>query len=128
MMRARPKRQKSEPTITLINIVFLMLIFFLVAGTLAQPLDTALSLVRAQDLSAQPPEDALLIDATGGMSYRGVSLPDIDAYADSHEGERSAIRIVPDRDLSAMQLVQIANQLRAAGAERVILVTERGME
>ncbi len=128
MMRTRPKRQKPEPTITLINIVFLMLIFFLVAGTLAQPLDPELTLVRARDLAAQPPDDALVIDAAGELSYRGIPLPDIDAYVSEHIGDRSALRIVPDRNLPARQLVQIGNQLRAAGAERVILVTERGLE
>lgn len=128
MMRSRPKRQKPEPTITLINIVFLMLIFFLVAGTLAQPLAPELTLVRAWDLAAQPPEDALVINAAGELFYRGIPLPDIDAYVSEHVGDRSALRIVPDRDLPARQLVQIGNQLRAAGAERVILVTERGLE
>lgn len=64
-MRKKAPRQKSEPTITLINIVFLMLIFFLVAGTLAQPLDSELSLVRAADLTAQPPANALVIDPQG---------------------------------------------------------------
>ncbi len=35
MRRARTA-SKREPTIALINIVFLMLVFFMVAGTLAQ--------------------------------------------------------------------------------------------
>ncbi|HBT01217.1 MAG TPA: biopolymer transporter ExbD, partial [Citreicella sp.] len=39
MMRKVRQKTEREPTIALINIVFLMLIFFLVAGTLAQPLD-----------------------------------------------------------------------------------------
>ena len=40
------KRQKKhrEPTIALINVVFLMLIFFLVAGRIAPPLDADLQL------------------------------------------------------------------------------------
>jgi biopolymer transport protein ExbD len=44
-MRRKTARQGREPTIALINIVFLMLIFFLVAGTLAAPLDKELKLV-----------------------------------------------------------------------------------
>ena len=66
-MRARRPKTEREPTIALINIVFLMLIFFLVAGTLAQPLDSALKLVRPIPRSRsvmlgrlEPPEPGLL--------------------------------------------------------------------
>lgn len=38
-MRAHRQKSEREPTIALINIVFLMLVFFMVAGTLAAPLD-----------------------------------------------------------------------------------------
>jgi biopolymer transport protein ExbD len=36
--------------------------------------------------------------------------------------------VVPDRDLPAARLVEIGAALRAAGAESVLLVTERGLE
>lgn len=128
-MRKKAPRQKSEPTITLINIVFLMLIFFLVAGTLAQPLDSELSLVRAADLTAQPPANALVIDPQGALSFRGAPMDGADAFMQAlPETDRAAVRIVPDRDLPAADLVRLGNQLRAAGAEQVILVTERGLE
>ncbi|HBR39356.1 MAG TPA: biopolymer transporter ExbD, partial [Sulfitobacter pontiacus] len=39
MRRFAKSKPQREPTIALINIVFLMLVFFMVAGTLAQPLD-----------------------------------------------------------------------------------------
>ena len=44
------------------------------------------------------------------------------------EDARGRIRIVPDRDLPAGTLVSIGNALRAAGAESVAIVTERGLE
>ena len=53
MIRVR-KRPTREPTIALINIVFLMLIFFLVAGTLARPLERELRLVQAQEAFVAP--------------------------------------------------------------------------
>ena len=34
-VRLRQRSQKAESTVALINVVFLMLIFFLIAGTLA---------------------------------------------------------------------------------------------
>lgn len=49
------QRSKREPTIALINIVFLMLVFFMVAGTLAQPLDPELKLVKTEELDGIAP-------------------------------------------------------------------------
>ena len=46
MRRFAKSKPQREPTIALINIVFLMLVFFMVAGTLAQPLDPDLKLVE----------------------------------------------------------------------------------
>ncbi|MEX0279340.1 MAG: ExbD/TolR family protein, partial [Ruegeria sp.] len=39
MIRYARPRHKRDSTIPLINVVFLMLIFFLIAGTIATPLD-----------------------------------------------------------------------------------------
>ena len=40
------RKSQSEPTLPLINIVFLMLVFFLVAAQVARPLDPTLELVE----------------------------------------------------------------------------------
>ena len=56
-----PPAKKPEPAIALINIVFLMLIFFLIAGTLAPPLDKDLTLVRTAGLEGREPPDALVL-------------------------------------------------------------------
>ena len=70
MRRARTKGGR-EPTIALINIVFLMLVFFMVAGALAPPLDPALTLVKTADLDTVPPPDALVVHPDGRLAYRG---------------------------------------------------------
>lgn len=128
MRRARATRTR-EPTIALINIVFLMLVFFMVAGTLAQPLDGDLTLVRTTELEGRAPPDALVIHSDGRMSYRSEPQDSASAYmAALPEEERKTIRLVPDRDLPAGILVEIARALREQGAERVLVVTERGLE
>lgn len=129
MIRRRPRSAAREPTIALINVVFLMLVFFMVAGTIAAPLDPSLSLVRTADLEGRAPPDALVIDADGALSYRGEAVASAAAHARSLPAEaRGAIRVVPDRDLPAAELVRVATELRGAGAERVLIVTERGLE
>ncbi len=138
-------RRPREPTITLINIVFLMLIFFLIAGTLAPPLDPDLTLVSTDEMQeGREPPDALVIGATGAMTYRGEAM-DAATYValmaepGSETGgeiggeiggrpEITTVRIVPDRDLAAHKLLEIGRALQEAGADRVFLVTQRSLK
>ncbi|MGX0879111.1 biopolymer transport protein ExbD [Roseovarius sp. MBR-154] len=121
--------RRREPTIALINIVFLMLIFFMAAATLAPPLDGALKLVRTADLEGRAPPDALVVHADGRLAYRGDTLPDVAAYMDAlPEDARASVRIVPDAALPAPDLIRLGAGLRRAGAGRVVMVTERGLQ
>lgn len=130
MRRAR-RRTAREPTIALINIVFLMLVFFMVAGSLAPPLDNTLDLIDTRELESRAPPDALVVHADGRLSYRGADVASAAEWltrAEGEEGDGGSIRIVPDRELPAAKLVALAGELRSAGAERVLIVTERGLE
>jgi biopolymer transport protein ExbD len=125
----RRTREKPEPTIALINVVFLMLIFFLVAGTIAQPLDGDLKLVRTADLDPASPPDALVISADGALSFRGRPMVDITDYlAQEDRQPTDVIQIVPDRDLAASRLIEVGAALRTGGAQKVMIVTERTPE
>lgn len=128
MIQRRRTRKESEPTIALINVVFLMLIFFLVAGTVARPLDSGLRLVSTEGIAGRAPSDALVIHADGRLTWRGddVASPE-DFVAEQAAEARALLRIVPDRDLPAADLVRIGRALRQAGAERVMIVTEKAL-
>ncbi|PVA10578.1 biopolymer transporter ExbD [Pelagivirga sediminicola] len=128
MRRAREKSRR-EPTIALINIVFLMLVFFMVAGTLAQPLDRDMKLIRTADLEGRAAPDALVIHEDATLSYRGTQILSPAAFMARQEDRAApAVRLIPDRDLPARDLIRITRELRSAGAERVLIVTERGLE
>ncbi|MEM9576926.1 MAG: biopolymer transporter ExbD [Pseudomonadota bacterium] len=128
-MRRIARRTKGEPTIALINIVFLMLIFFLVAGTLAQPLDRELQLIETSDLEGREPPDALVLHADGRLSYRGETQADVSVFLSGKEDEDlNEVRIVPDREAEADALVEVSRALRAAGAQEVVIVTERALQ
>ena len=114
-------RTPREPTITLINIVFLTLIFFMVAGSLAPTRDQRLMLVSAADLVATPPPDGLLVLADGSLIWRGATVTATQAVK---PGE--PVRIVPDRALPAARLIGIGRDLKAAGASAIIIVARRG--
>ena len=125
MIRHHRKHSKRDPSIALINIVFLMLVFFLIAGTIAAPLDPDLQLVETAGLEGREPPDALVLNADGALSFRGTPT-DAEQYMQSHT--EGAVRIVPDRNSSGERLVELASELRALGAPSVILVTERALQ
>ncbi|WP_417248150.1 ExbD/TolR family protein [Celeribacter sp.] len=123
-MKRRVKR-KAEPTIALINVVFLMLVFFLIAGTIAPPVDPDLKLIRTADLDVVSPPDALVIGSDGTLSYRGEPLAQAADYLDLAPQNAGTVRILPDRDLDATALIKVAADLKGAGAERIVIVGER---
>jgi len=125
-MMPRRRSGRREPMIALINIVFLMLIFFLVAGTLAPPRDPDLSLVRTTDLPPEEPRDALVVHADGSLSWRGTEISGIEDYLAALDPEEAdQLRLMPDREAPASLLIALARDLMAAGAGSVVLVTER---
>jgi len=129
MRRLEKAKPQREPTIALINIVFLMLVFFMVAGTLSQPLDPALTLVQTRSLDGNAPPRALVVYPDGRLIYEGQAQSDAAAFVGSlPEEEREVVRLVPDRTLSAATLVTLTRDLRAAGAQRFVLVTQRALE
>ena len=132
MMRHAPTRTKPEPTIALINIVFLMLIFFMVAGTLAPPADPDVTLVNTSELDSREPSYALVVTSDAALRYRGKAVSDPTAYLadlgfDVEKGPKIA-RILPDRDAPAAVLLGVARDLRAGGADKVMIVTEKALQ
>ncbi|WP_349366914.1 MAG: biopolymer transporter ExbD [Nitratireductor rhodophyticola] len=132
---ARPKQTRQrESTIALINIVFLMLIFFLVAGTLTPPLDNDVSLISTVEANPSEPPNALFVTEEGEMRLRGTAT-DAQGFMLARAetlGEEAArqleIKVAADRDLPAAKLVDIVGALKAAGASRISIITERTAE
>lgn len=123
-----PARARHEPTIALINIVFLMLVFFLVAGQIARPADRDVRLVEAGSASARAPDDALVLRADGAMLWRGApTLLDAFSAAEANGAPDAPLRILPDANLSAGDLIAAAAALRAASGRDIRLVTERSL-
>lgn len=125
MIRPAPPRRMRDSTIALINVIFLMLIFFLIAGTVAIPLDPDLELVDTTGLEGREPPDALVLHKDGTLSFRGAAT-DPASYMTGHEP--GPVRIVPDREASGPRLIEVTGALRRLGAPSVILVTEQALE
>ncbi|WMT91277.1 biopolymer transporter ExbD [Pelagibacterium sp. H642] len=126
MKISQPKRPtKRESTIPLINVVFLMLIFFLVAGTVAPPIEGDVNLSTTEEAPQSPPTAALYADAEGALTWNGAAIS-AEAFAQSHApAEGEPVRLGADRDLPAEMLIDLLGELRALGLADVVLVTER---
>ena len=125
MIRAPSPRRLRDSTIPLINVVFLMLIFFLIAGTVAPPMDPDLELVDTAGLEGREPPNALVLHRDGSLSFQGQGI-DPETYMTGHDA--GPVRIVPDRNALGSRLIAVSGQLRALGAPSVIVVTERAFE
>jgi biopolymer transport protein ExbD len=127
-LRSPTPRSRPEPTIALINIVFLMLIFFMIAGTLAPPLDDRVTLVSTENLDGRAPQDATVLTSDGALRYRGAATSAEDIIArTSKDRDQIEVRIVVDRAVPATVLMAHVATLRAAGATSVWIITERGL-
>lgn len=125
-------RPRGENTIALINIVFLMLVFFLIAGSLAPPIDAEIDLADSVDSTMIEPPRAVFVSQAAEIRYRGevmTAAAVVTMLRAESDAEQSAdgpvIRLAPDGALPAPRLLEIVDQLRRAGAARVTVVTER---
>ena len=134
----RRPRQAVEITLTpLIDVVFLLLIFFMVSTTFIDEADLAIDLPEASE--GQAPADAMQIevavDATGGMTVNGLALPGPEALAsaiDAASGGDASLPFVIIADAATphqavVTVMDVAGQLgfarlgirtRLAGAEQ----------
>jgi len=127
LSRPLPQRQR-ESTIALINVVFLMLIFFLVAGTLAPPMEKEIELISTAMTERSAPPDALFVTSEGELRAQGETTS-VAAFlerlqAEATEDGEIEVKLAADRNLPAVRLIDIVAELRRAGADRISIVTE----
>lgn len=122
------KRSSEENIIPLINIVFLLLVFFLLAGTLTPRPPFELQAVPAgESPHADVPEGALYISPSGAMFYQGrvVRLAELEGAARAGHERSKPLEILMDRRLKAETLFPVMETLARAGITKVRLLSER---
>lgn len=122
-----PRRPALEPALPLINVVFLLLIFFMLAGVLAKrPL---VEVTPPESHIANTPEDSqalLLIIKTDGHWYfedSDTALTREQLVAHVKTLENPSPRIMADADIPLSVLREKLEILREAGIEDIRLVT-----
>ncbi|MEX0839884.1 MAG: biopolymer transporter ExbD [Parvibaculum sp.] len=126
-----PPRRQFETLIPLINVVFLLLIFFLLAGTMTPADNVAVNLpVGALSDDEREMPATLLVEADGFV-WLGERVIDpkiaeqaLKEYLADKGKERVAIKA--DAEASAEALLLLMEALRKVGVQQVTIVTERG--
>ncbi len=123
-------QRRDGDILPLINIVFLLLIFFLLTSTIAPKPDIDVTPPDTQDGEpASPPADAIYLSAEGFVSVDGneatfEELPRVLRPFLASLGDKP-VRIVADRGSEGTDLLQIVDAIRAAGGSTIRLVTMR---
>ena len=96
----------------------------MVAGTLSGPLGESIEFVETQGLDCCAPPDALIITEDGALSYKGARQESVQAFLEQIETPAAPVKVLPDRNLPAQELLRIVKSLRELGAEHVFVMTE----
>jgi biopolymer transport protein ExbD len=127
--RSGPARAKNddERILPLINVVFLLLIFFMLAGHLAatDPFHIEPP-VSASETEPDEPGHVILVGTDGRVALDGNVLDDetlksaLSGFVDSGATQ---FRLKADGAAAAVRLVEIMELLRSAGVEKVHVLT-----
>ena len=132
-MRIHPPAENHRTEVTIIpmvNVVFLLLIFFMLVGRIAPNDSLDISLPVSSSGQAQSDElTHIAIAADGRMVLDGDELDMsalIGVVADMvKEDSRTRFELKADANLEANQLILVMEVLRQAGVQELALVTER---
>ncbi|MEM7508383.1 MAG: biopolymer transporter ExbD [Pseudomonadota bacterium] len=139
MRRLRDRRGSKQAAdddarvLPLINIVFLLLIFFMVVGRLSA--SDPFEIIPPKSVSTgAPPNEALLVSIgpEGELALNGELLDEAALLQRLSEAESDELRIKSDGRADAAQVVAMIEQLRIAGFASVRMMTvpqsEAGLE
>lgn len=119
------RRPDIEPVLPLINIVFLLLIFFMVAGHLGPTLPADIEPPASDSAAPQPPEHGdLVIHGDGSLSWRGqpVGLAELPDRLDGLSKERP-LEVLTDGRQPVASVRPALAALRRAGITDIVLIT-----
>lgn len=116
--------RQRENTIALINIVFLMLVFFMLAGTIAPAPDMNVDPVMGESGEPQAPEGAISLHSDGTLYFEGNAI-DPDLPLPLSLEERPVLILYPDRNADARRLIEVISQLGERSGKPVRLMVRR---
>jgi biopolymer transport protein ExbD len=126
----KPRSDSDDNLISLINVVFLMLIFFMVAGHISASdgVEVTPPLSR-QEHRLTPSEFTLLVSPSGELYFNAnvINLDDLDSLLKSESNDMmSPITVKADASVTMEKLDTVLQAIKQAGYARITLVTQGG--
>ncbi|WP_371441605.1 biopolymer transporter ExbD [Rhodovulum sp. ES.010] len=112
--------------VPMINVVFLLLVFFLISAQLTppEPFEIALPEATTAERAAEG-RDVLYVGADGGLAYRAARGADAVALV-AAEARDGPLLVRADRAVPGAEIARLLARLAAAGIARVDLVATGG--
>jgi len=128
---ALERRKGQDNILPLINIVFLLLIFFLMAGTLTKSPAVSLKPPTTNEAQADKLSPKALYLTKEGIflsQSNKISLTQLEPKLKQlyNSDDRQALYIIADKESDATVLIKIANLAKQIGIGKVKLLTLRG--
>jgi len=128
LRRARP-REEPENILPLINVVFLLLIFFMLLANVSSYIPFPVTPPDATAVEAARHEVMLAIAADGRIALDGAEIDAASVTARLrerlHGGAISAVWLNADRETDSDRVIDVMERMRKAGVAEVRLVTKR---
>jgi len=130
MRLSLPERNRNEEDLVpLINIVFLILIFFLIASTISSFSTRRIKLAETDAAANSQTSTRVIVIRSDGTRLSGnVPLSDEQIQARFEDWSKEPelpLTVVADRAIAADQLIAVVTQANAAGIKNVMLLTRR---
>ena len=129
-LKRKSKTQTEENLIPLINIVFLILVFFLAAGMLRSFNEENIKPAVANfSHNSERPVGPVLIGANGQTTIHGIEY-DQSSLLGVLKGRvslgiTSPLPIIADKDLAADKLLEVIETAKMAGIKKIRLITRK---
>lgn len=130
--KPRAKAPAEDALIPLINVVFLMLIFFMIVGQITPPDALRIEPPSSRQGQLAEPEPVIVsMDATGRVALDGEIVPAAElaerlTAALAAQGKAApAVTLKADAAVTQAQLRVLLDRLRALGVERVQLLSRQ---
>tara|TARA_R110000787_G_scaffold69621_3_gene154855 strand:- start:1312 stop:1716 length:405 start_codon:yes stop_codon:yes gene_type:complete len=134
MKLARPRpRPEGEHIVPLINVVFLLLIFVMLAGQITSPDPLPIAPAKAVEAEARPNRlTTVSLGANGELDIDGTIVPKSEFVSAVREAlaetpERSLL-LRPDRASDANALIEVMRLLRTADVVSARLIVVKGSD
>lgn len=126
LTRPRKTSSSDDNLIPLINIVFLLLIFFMVAGQMKAPLAADIKLPSANTELTAERDIRLELSSSGELFADGqaISTEQLPALLAGPGDTGIRVLLLADRDTTAATLDPLLSVLRTAGIVNIRLLTE----